>query len=100
MKTELGRLARRQARRGGAGARSADAGVAAPELDGQEDHEEGVGAQVGRVGKVRVERGRAHRVLHEREPRRLPAHHGDEPVAQRIPPAGESSCVCSLPCRR
>lgn len=75
--------------------RPADARVATPELDGQEDHEEGVGAEVGGVGKVRVEGWRAQAVLQQREPRRLPAHNGDEAVAQRIAPGGQAAGVCS-----
>jgi hypothetical protein len=78
----------------GANIRSPYVGVAAPELDGQEDHEEGVGAQVRRVGKVRVEGRRAQAVLQQRQPRRLPAHNGDEAVAQGIPPARQSPGIC------
>lgn len=33
--------------------------VAKPEHDGQHNHKEGMGAQVGRHGKVRIEDGRA-----------------------------------------
>jgi hypothetical protein len=70
--------------------RSANAGVSAPELDGEEDHEEGVGAEVGSVGKVRVEGGGAHLVLHQGEPWCFPAHNGYEAVAQGIAPFGQA----------
>jgi hypothetical protein len=78
----------------GANIRSPNVGVAAPELNRQEDHEEGVRAQVRRVGKVRVEGRRAQAVLHQRQPRRLPAHNGDEAVAQSIAPGGQSPGIC------
>jgi hypothetical protein len=70
--------------------RSTDASVAAPELDGQEDHEEGMGAEVGGIGKVRVECGRAHLVLHQGKPWCFPAHNGYEAVPQGIAPPGQS----------
>jgi hypothetical protein len=75
--------------------RSANIGVSAPELNGQEDHEEGVGAQIGRVGEVGVEGWGAYLVLQQSQPWCLPADYGDEAVAQRIAPCGQSTGVCS-----
>jgi hypothetical protein len=75
--------------------RSAYVGVSAPKLDGQEYHEEGVGAQIGSVGEVGIEGGRANLVLHQSQPWRLPADYGDEVVAQRIAPCRQSAGVCS-----
>lgn len=40
------------------------AGRTAPEQERQEDHEERVGAEVGREGEVGVKRWRAHFLLH------------------------------------
>lgn len=82
-----GRLARQYVR-------SANVGVAAPIQDGQEDHVEGVGAQVGGHGEVGVEGGRAQGVLHEGEVGRLPAHDGEQVVAHRMAPWWQSASVC------
>ena len=79
----------------GVNIRSANACITAPELDGQEDHEEGVGAQVCCVCEVGIEGGRAYLILHESEPWRLPADYGDEAIAQRVAPFGQSAGVCS-----
>jgi hypothetical protein len=75
-----------------------EARVSAPELDGQEDHEEGVGAEVCGVSKVRVEGGGAQRVLHQGQPGRLPAHNGDEALAQGIAPWRQAAGICSARC--
>jgi len=93
MKTELWPLVETISARMGT-IRAANAGVAAPELDGQEDHEEGVGAEIGCVGKVGVEGRRADGMLQAGEPWGLAAHQGNEAVAQGIAPAGESAGVC------
>ena len=47
-------------------------------------------AEVGSVGEVGIEGGRAHLVLHQGEPGRLPAHNGYEAVAQGIAPSGQA----------
>lgn len=96
MKTDLAKSDEEQSKKAQRrDVRSADARVSTPELNGEEDHEEGVGAQVGRVGEVGIEGGRAHLVLHEGKPGRLPAHDGDEAVSQRIAPGRQSASVCS-----
>ena len=73
--------------------RSANAGVAAPVEDGQEDHVEGVRAQVGRDGEVGVEGGRAQLLLHQGEVGRLPAHDGEQGIADLVAPRGQASRI-------
>jgi hypothetical protein len=78
--------------------RSPNIRVPTPELNRQEDHEEGMGAQIGRVRKVGVERWRPDLLLHQREPWCFPAHDGYQAIAQTIPPFGQSAGVCSAHC--
>jgi hypothetical protein len=56
-------------------------GEPAPEADGQEGHEKGMGAEVGRQGEVRVQERRATDFLQAREIGSLPADEGDEPLS-------------------
>lgn len=74
--------------------RSADVGIAAPVEDGQEDHIEGVGAEIGGDGEVRVERGRAQLLLHQGEVGGFPAHDGKQQVADGMAPWRQSSSIC------
>lgn len=74
--------------------RSTNAGVAAPVEDGQEDHVEGVGAQIGGDGEVGVEGGRAQLLLHEGEVGRLPAHDGEQGIADLVAPGRQTSGIC------
>jgi hypothetical protein len=57
-----------------------------------------MGAQIGRVGEVGIESWRPYLFLQEGEPWRLPAHYGDEAVAQAVAPCGQSAGVCSAQC--
>lgn len=50
--------------------------------------------QICRDGEVRVERGRAQLLLHEGEVGRLPAHNGQQDVADRMAPWWQPSSVC------
>lgn len=67
-----------------------DAGRTAPEQERQEDHEKGVGAEIGREGKVGIERRGAHFLLHPSQVRSLISDQWDELLARPIPPEGQS----------
>lgn len=60
--------------------------IATPEQHGQEDHEEGVRAQIGRDGEVAVERRGAQLALERSEIRRLPANERKRLLSQVISP--------------
>ncbi len=77
----------------GANAPSAKAYEAEPEEHGQADHEEGVGAEVGRDGEVAVERRRARLALEVGEVGRLPSYQRQQPLSQVVPPLGQRSLV-------
>lgn len=62
--------------------------MAAPEQERQEDHEEGVGAEVGREGKVRVEGRRADLLLHPGQVRGLIADQRQEFLSGPVAPEG------------
>lgn len=68
-------------------------GVAAPEEDGQHDHEEGVGTQIGRESKIGVQSGGAQGILHVGQVGGLPTHDGDQKAAQAVAPDGQLALV-------
>jgi len=67
---------------------------ATPEENGQEDHKEGMCAEVGRDRKVAIQRRGAHRVLDKGEVGRLPPHEGEQALAEGVSPFREGSFVC------
>lgn len=71
----------------------AEIAEAAPEHDGQANHEEGVRAEVGRNGKVTVESRRAHLALEGGQVGRLPPDEGQERLSQVISPFRERAPV-------
>lgn len=75
-------------------------GVATPEEDGEHDHEEGVGPQVSRKGKVGVQGGRAQGILHVGQIGRLPAHDRNQRAAQAVAPRGQLGLIWIESARR
>lgn len=69
--------------------------ISAPEEHRQENHEEGMGAEVGRDGEVAVQGWGAQLVLHPGQVGRLPADQGQRSLALVIPPPGQRPLVCS-----
>ena len=71
------------------------AGRAAPEQEGQEDHEKGVGAEVGREREVGIESRRADFLLHPGEIGRFISNQWDEVLSRPVAPQGQSVRVCA-----
>ena len=65
---------------------STQAGVSAPEEDREDDHEEGMGTEIGGDGEVGIEGGRTGGLLHGREVGCLPSDQGDDLLTGRVAP--------------
>lgn len=63
-------------------------GRTTPEEEGQKDHEEGMGAEVGRECEIRVEGWRADFLLHPSQIWRLISDQWDELLSRPVPPEG------------
>lgn len=69
--------------------------MATPEQNGEEYHEEGMGAQVGCNREIGIKSWSPHLLLHPRQIGRLPPDDGQQSLAQLVPPWWESSLVCN-----
>lgn len=62
--------------------------MAAPEEEGQKDHKKGVGAEVGRERKVRIQRRRADFLLNPGEIGRFITDQGEDLLPRPVAPEG------------